>query len=70
MLTTCVKQIEKISAYIVMADDVLTAKFCGKGAKLSKLGKNCKKEMGAKDQPCYNSFRILSDRVVTALQCM
>ena len=29
-----------------------------------------KKKTGAKAQPRYNGFRVISDRVITALQCM
>ena len=28
-----------------------------------------KKKTGAKAQPRYNGFRVISDRVITALQC-
>ena len=37
----------------------LTAEFCGKRAKLSKLGKKLHKKMGATDQLCCNSFPII-----------
>ena len=29
-----------------------------------------KKKTGAKAQPRYNGFRVISDRVITALQCI
>ena len=53
-----------------MANDFLTAEFCGKRAKLSKLGKKLHKKMGATDQPRYNSFCIIRDCVITAFQCI
>ena len=43
----------------------LTAEFRGKRAKLSKLGKKTAQKMGATDQPRYNDFRIIRDRVIT-----
>ena len=48
----------------------LTAEFRGKRAKLSKLGKKTAQKMGATDQPRYNGFRVIRDRVITALQCI
>ena len=47
----------------------LTAEFRGKRAKLPKLGKKTAQKMGATDQPRYNGFRVIRDRVITALQC-
>ena len=46
----------------------LAAEFRGKRAKLSKSGKKLHKRMGAADQPRYNGFCVIRDRVITALQ--
>ena len=46
-----------------------TAEFCGKSAKLSKLGKKLHKKMEATDQLRYNGFHVIRDRVITAFQC-
>ena len=52
---------------MVMADDFETAAFCGKRATLSNWRG---KKTGATAQPCYNGFRAISDRIITALQCI
>ena len=50
----------------------LTAEFRGKRAKLEKgqkLEKKNAQKMGVTDQPCYNGFRVIRDRVIMVLQC-
>ena len=37
--------------------------------KTFKTGEKTAQNMGAMDQPCYNGFRLIRDRVITALQC-
>ena len=50
-----------------MAGDFKTAAFRGKRATLSNWWE---KKTGAMAQPRYNGFRVISDRVITALQCI
>ena len=52
-----------------MAGDFKTAAFRGKKGNTFKLVKK-KKKTGAMAQPRYNGFRVISDRVITALQCI
>ena len=55
-----------------MADKVLTAELFGNGQNFQNWGKKCKKNGTLRPtvEPRYNGFCVISDRVITQLQCI